>query len=468
MMSRSRSIFRCGVFLAAVLLVALTLAAATPQAITSAAVVQASAAFAPDAPPSPVITYQGRLVNPATGEPKPDGTYYATFELWNSEVGGTSLWSEDQRIVTNKGLFSVTLGTLNAIDPAFFDGYGRWLSVSIQPDGALAPRIRIAHVPYAIWSNVAANAVNADRLGGQLPSAYAAASHTHDASAITTGALAYDRFNAYGDLANDGRIGAAAGMVAAGLHTHTGADIVDGSISTADLADGSVTSAKIADGAVALADLAANSVDSAKIVDLAVATADLANSSVTSAKIADGGVANADLADSSVTTAKISSSGASTNHVLQYTGSAVAWGYAPGSEIRYTVLNVNCASVASFTTTYVKVADIGSVNKLDASSRLEITFNGRIYAGSVTSTGAVFELRVDNTATTNGRARANLKAAEVGGAGVPVSIMGIFTGFGAGTHTVSIWVAASYGSGTNAYVDPGCWSTDHIVVREIK
>ena len=417
---------------AVALLAALSLIGASTSA-SSTLHSSPAAALAPDAPPpspSPRISYQGRLVNPATGEPKRDDRYSAIFELYSVDAGGTPLWSEKQPIVTSKGLFTVLLGNdpLNPIDPALFDGYGRWLSVSIDPDGELLPRVRVAHAPYAIYATLAGTAANADRLGGNLPSAFAVAGHTHDAAAITLGTLAYDRFNAYGDLVNDARIGPASGMVAAGLHDHRGTDIVDGSIGPADLA--------------------ANSVDSAKIVDLSVGSADLASGAVN--------------------LAKMSGTGATTNDVMQYDGTKVTWDYAPGSELRFTALPVNCASVASFTTTYAKIADIGTVSKLDATSRLDFTFNGRVYAASVTGTGAVFELRVDNSATTNGRARASFRAAEVGSSGVPVSITGIFTGLAAGTHTVSMWVAAAFGSGTSGGVDPGCWATDHIVVREIK
>ena len=112
----------------------------------------------------------------------------------------------------------------------------------------------------ALNNGIVQTTLNADLLDGAHGASYAPASHIHDAGAITSGALAYDRFSAYGDLVSDSKIGAGSGMVAAGLHTHTGADIVDGSMGTIDLADGSVTSAKIADGAVANANLANSSV----------------------------------------------------------------------------------------------------------------------------------------------------------------------------------------------------------------
>ncbi len=310
--SRARNI----AFVAAVLLAALTLAAATPQAVITAAVVTTLDVSVPEVTAPQLLNYQGRLAD-AGGNPL-SGTYQMFFALYDAETGGNLKWSENRAVTVTGGLFSIRLGESTPFPtPTIFDGQALWLDLTVQ--GQLTtPRMLVSYVAYAMYANRAGSAssattaelaANANQLGGQPPASYAAASHTHDAAAIATGALAFDRFNAYGDLANDGRIGAAAGMVAAGLHTHTGGDIVDGSIGAVDLADGSVTSAKIADGGVALADLAANSVDGAKIVDLGVGTADLADRSVTSAKIADLGVATADLADGSVTSAKIADLG---------------------------------------------------------------------------------------------------------------------------------------------------------------
>lgn len=137
--------------------------------------------------------------------------------------------------------------------------------------------------------------------------------------------------------------------------------------------------------------------------------------------------------------------------------------------LKTTVLNVNCPSSKSFSDTYVKIFDVGSFSKQDSNSTIEITFSGRIaVTTSLTGTGAHFELRVDDAATTKGRARASFKDDEVGSVGVPVSIAGIFTGLTAGFHTVSIWVRASNGVGQGAMVDPGCWRDDHIVIKEFK
>ena len=142
--------------------------------------------------------------------------------------------------------------------------------------------------------------------------------------------------------------------------------------------------------------------------------------------------------------------------------------------VQTTVLNANYSgSSVSYSTTYTKVADIGTFTKLLANSTIEVTFNGRTYVSAMSfgSPGAIFELRVDGAATSNGRARASYRSSETAtGAGVQTSITGIFTGLAASAHTVSMWIQAvgAGASGTGAQLDPGSWSTDHVVVKELK
>jgi hypothetical protein len=171
------------------------------------------------------------------------------------------------------------------------------------------------------------------------------------------------------------------------------------------------------------------------------------------------------------TATSIGTSGAAAGQVLTYNGTGAAWSTLPADGVlRITVLNVDCQHVDSFATTWVRVATLGTFSKIEAASAIEITYHGRVAVDTLfaSETGVIFELRVDDTATTNGRARTRLRPAEVGGDGVPAGMTGIFTGLDTGTHTVSIWArAASYG-GTYAAVDPGCWQTDHAVVKELK
>ncbi len=248
----------------------------------------------------------------------------------------------------------------------------------------------------------------------------------------------------------------------------TSAKIVDGTIAAADLGTGSVSSAKIADATIATGNLADGSVTTSKIADGNVVTSDLMDNSVTSAKIVDGAIITNDIANSAITTAKISNSGADANEVLQYTGSAVTWGYAPGTEIKIAVINVTGTSSISITSTYAKQATLGTFSKLRADSRLEITFHGRIFVETLTGNAAYFELRVDDNPTTLG-GRTLIKSSEAGGSdGIPVSMTAIFTGLGAGTRTISIWIKTASGTGTTAMVNPGNYSSDHLIIREIQ
>ncbi len=136
--------------------------------------------------------------------------------------------------------------------------------------------------------------------------------------------------------------------------------------------------------------------------------------------------------------------------------------------LSHQVFDVNCISTPSIDSNYIKLVDLATFTVHSSDSIVELTFNGRIFVSNFSSgTGAVFELRVNNATSTEGRARANLRAAEAGGGGRQVSITGFFTGLEAGEHTASMWVRASNtGMGTTAMVDPGCWSTDVLIVKE--
>lgn len=132
------------------------------------------------------------------------------------------------------------------------------------------------------------------------------------------------------------------------------------------------------------------------------------------------------------------------------------------------VFDVNCTSLPAVTPTYAKLLDMATFTVQSPDSTVNLTFNGRIFVGSFASgTGAIFELRVDDAVSPLGRARANLRAAEAGGGGVHVTITGSFTGLSAGEHTASMWVRTSNGgAATQALVDPGCWSSDVLIVQE--
>jgi hypothetical protein len=145
-------------------------------------------------------------------------------------------------------------------------------------------------------------------------------------------------------------------------------------------------------------------------------------------------------------------------------------GYGITNPERVTVIDVNCVSRPSAPAgTWVRLATIGSFTKHHSDTPIELIFQGRIaVTDAIGGTGVSYELRIDDAASSVGRARALLRSGEVGSEGVNACITGIFTGLGPGPHSVSIWVYSWYGVSTSVMVDPGCFSTDAIIVKEFR
>lgn len=111
--------------------------------------------------------------------------------------------------------------------------------------------------------------------------------------------------NVYTNLAGTG-LSFSGGTLSSILGTSIdSSEIVDATISAADIANGAVTSSAIASGAVATSNIATGAITSNLILDGTISSNDIADSAVTSAKILDGTVATIDLANNAVTTDKI-------------------------------------------------------------------------------------------------------------------------------------------------------------------
>lgn len=134
-----------------------------------------------------------------------------------------------------------------------------------------------------------------------------------------------------------------------------------------------------------------------------------------------------------------------------------------------TVIQPACPTSVTAGSGYTKIADMGTFEVQAAESLIEVTFHGRVYASSTNGTGVQFELRVDDSPSPAGRIRAVLRTGEIsGGSGSSVSMGGFFEGLAPGTHTVSMWARTGGGGSfaNNAMYDPGCWSNDHVLVKE--
>jgi hypothetical protein len=99
---------------------------------------------------SPLLQYQGRLADPATGEPVPDGTYTMVLRLYANASGGSPLWTEAKDVTVQDGLFSTVLGDTTPLSQDLFDGRSLWLGVKVGADPEAAPRQQILPVAYAL------------------------------------------------------------------------------------------------------------------------------------------------------------------------------------------------------------------------------------------------------------------------------------------------------------------------------
>lgn len=168
------------------------------------------------------IHYQGRLLNPVTGQPKPDGAYTMVFNLYAAASGGSALWTESKNVLVDKGLFSTLLGDTTSFPANLFTGQPLYLGIAVGGDPEAIPRQRIASVAYAIFASTAGDAAT---LGGKSATEFAPTSHNHTGADIANNAIDSDK-------------------------------IVDGSVASADIANNAINSNKIANGSVSAADIA--------------------------------------------------------------------------------------------------------------------------------------------------------------------------------------------------------------------
>jgi microcystin-dependent protein len=102
------------------------------------------------------IAYQGKATD-KQGMPL-TGAYSLTFRLYASETGGSPEWTETQTgVAIANGVFSVQLGSLVPLNLTFDKSY--WMTLEINSDGEMAPRTKLASVPYAYKAENADNGV---------------------------------------------------------------------------------------------------------------------------------------------------------------------------------------------------------------------------------------------------------------------------------------------------------------------
>jgi len=110
---------------------------------------------------SPWISYQG-VLRDAAGDAVPDGSYSIEFNIFDVELGGSSLWTETQTVTTSGGVFDVYLGANVPLSTLAWD-VPYWLGIRIEGEPWLVPRTPFTTVPYAAHAGFADTVLEGDQ-----------------------------------------------------------------------------------------------------------------------------------------------------------------------------------------------------------------------------------------------------------------------------------------------------------------
>jgi len=120
-----------------------------------------------------IINYQGLLTD-TNGIPVDADNYSLMFRIYNTDVGGMALWTENHSSVAIvKGIFNVVLGSITSLNLPFDQQY--WLGVTVGAGTELSPRVKFTSAAYSLNarsvadnavtnSKIASNAVTVDKI----------------------------------------------------------------------------------------------------------------------------------------------------------------------------------------------------------------------------------------------------------------------------------------------------------------
>lgn len=94
------------------------------------------------------LNFQARLMN-GSGSLVADGTYSVQFKLYTAVTGGTNEWTETQSVTVKNGYFNVYLGNVTPFPGSIDWSQEKWLTLNVNGDGEMTPRIKLTAVPYA-------------------------------------------------------------------------------------------------------------------------------------------------------------------------------------------------------------------------------------------------------------------------------------------------------------------------------
>jgi hypothetical protein len=137
------------------------------------------------------FNHHGRLLNADDSAVTGTADVTIRFHKQSTDPVGIDnlIWEETYTAVpVNNGFYSLVIGDTTAGDSLELDDWDgveeRWMGISINGGAEMTPRMRVGATPFAL------RAEDADALGGEPPSYYAAAAHTHTAAGVTDFATA--------------------------------------------------------------------------------------------------------------------------------------------------------------------------------------------------------------------------------------------------------------------------------------
>lgn len=100
---------------------------------------------------SSTVNFQARILK-NTGSQVADGNYSIQFKIYPAVSGGVSSWNETQVVTVKNGYVSVSLGSATAFGTSVDWSQEQWLTMNINGDGEMAPRMKITATPYSFRS----------------------------------------------------------------------------------------------------------------------------------------------------------------------------------------------------------------------------------------------------------------------------------------------------------------------------
>jgi fibronectin-binding autotransporter adhesin len=100
------------------------------------------------------LNFQARLQN-ASGSLVADGSYSVQFKLYDAVSAGTNEWTETETVTVKNGYLSANLGSVTPFASTIDWSQEKWLTMNVNSDGEMNPRIKLTGVPFAFRAGLA-------------------------------------------------------------------------------------------------------------------------------------------------------------------------------------------------------------------------------------------------------------------------------------------------------------------------